>query len=363
MFTNYFGTYFDGESARAIPVEVTFKAEDIYIFSIEKAVSKSILLHEITEIRAIGSNRIIVSFQHTNKEAVDITFENIVPDFYNRYPVAAKKSFVSKVAGVSNRAMALLLVGFIALMLGIYFFVVPFVGEMSTHLIRKEHEIKLGQTLYEGIIKSYKIDSAQTALVNAIADQIDFQSKYPIKITVVIHDEKNAFALPGGHIVIFSELLQKIQDPYELAALLAHEVSHINLQHSLRSIFRNLASYVFISVLLSDVNGITTVLLENANKFTTLSYSRSLEEDADKAGLEILYKNQLDPSGMLRLFKILMADSHHSEKHLEFLSTHPATQKRIQYLEQLISQKSHQIKTNESLEKLWQKREAMRNNP
>lgn len=362
MFTNYLGKYFDGESAHAIPVEVTFNAEDIHLFSVEKAVSKSILLHEIIEIRSIGNDRIIISFQQLQREAIDITFDNIVRDFYVRYPATDKKSFVSKVTGVSNKAMAVLLAGLVVLMLAIYFFAVPFIGEMSTHLISKEHEIKLGQSLYEGIIKSYKIDSAQTDIVNAMAGHIDFQSKFPIQITVVSHDEKNAFALPGGHIVIFSKLLQQIQDPSELAALLAHESSHINLHHSLRSIFRNLASYIFISVLLSDVNGITTVLIENANKFTTLSYSRNLEEDADKAGLRILYHNQLDPNGMVRLFKILMADSDHSDKHLEFLSTHPATQKRIQYLEKKISAQSHRTVANEALEKLWQKLKDLRKN-
>lgn len=359
MFKTYAGKYFDGESANPIPIEITFNAEDLYIFSVEKNVSKYILLKDIIEIRTIGKDRLIISFQHEQKETIDITFEHIVRDFSARYPDIGKHSFLTKVTGISNKVVAIIFAGLVSIVLGIYFFVVPLIGEMSTNLISKQQEIELGQTLYDGIMESYTIDSARTDLINKMVAEIDFQTEYPIRVTVVHHDEKNAFALPGGQIVIFSDLLLKINDPSELAGLLAHEVSHINLHHSLRSIFRNLASYIFISVLLSDVNGVTTVLIDNANKFKTLSYSRSLEEDADKAGLKIMYHNQLDPNGMVRLFKILMADQHKIDKHLEFLSTHPATLKRIEYLERSISKEPYHIEENAQLDSLWHSMKKM----
>lgn len=347
------GNYFDGKSAKPVAVNVDFNASGLSVYTDDQQIAKSIDLAELSHVRSIGKDRLILNFNAECTEGVDITAPDIVMLFNRTYPETGHMNFLGKVKGISNKAIILLLTTLLALVLIIYFYVVPFAGEMATHLISRENEKALGERIYESVLQGYKIDTFKTNLVNQMTDQVDFQSDYDLRITVVDYDEKNAFALPGGHIVVFSELLQQMHDYPELMGLLSHEVSHVNHRHSLRSIFRSLSSYIFISVLFSDVNGISTVLIDNANKFKTLSYSRSLEEEADKEGLKILKHNQIDPNGMVRLFKILLHENKDPHSSLEFLSSHPRTQKRIRYIEDQIHSGAYNIKKSPVLDSLW----------
>ena len=68
----------------------------------------------------------------------------------------------------------------------------------------------------------------------------------------------------------------------QLVALLGHEVSHVNNRHSIKILTRNLAGYMMISLVFSDLNGIMSVLAENAQQLRSLSYSREFEEEADE---------------------------------------------------------------------------------
>jgi Zn-dependent protease with chaperone function len=347
------GNYFDGMSARPLPVKVYFQISSLKLESEDAGFSKTIPVDELSHVRSIGNDRLILNFNEECTEGVDITYQDIVQLFSQDYPAIGHKNFLGRVKGISNKAILVLLAAMLSLVAVIYFFVVPFAGEMATHIVSRQQEVSLGESIYESILKGYKTDTIKTTIVNKMADEIDFLSPYQLNITVVESEEKNAFALPGGHIVVFSALLNEMNDYPELIGLLAHEVSHVNHRHSLKSIFRNLSSYIFISVIFSDVNGISTVLIDNANKFKTLSYSRSLETEADQEGLKILQHNQVDPRGMLRLFNILLEDSKVPHSSLEFLSSHPLTENRIRYIEKQINQGVFITKEHPVLDTLW----------
>lgn len=353
MISTVTGNYFDGLSAKPVVVQITFDAHELSVFSAEENISKRVELSDLKHIRSIGKDRLIINFNEDSSEGIDISRQGIVDEFIRVYPEISNRNFLLKVKGISNRMILLLLAALLALVLSIYFFAVPFMGEMASHLVSKENEADLGETIYKNMIGTYRVDSTKTKLVNDIVKEVDFLTGYDIKITVVDFNEKNAFALPGGKIVVYSGILDEMGDKSELLGLLSHEVSHVNHQHSLKSMFRSLSSYIFISVIFSDVNGISTVLIENANKFKTLSYSRKLEEEADKEGLKILYHNHIDPYGMVRLFKILLKEGNPVNDKLEFLSSHPLTKKRIEYIEKQIGKSHYTVVENSRIDSLW----------
>jgi beta-barrel assembly-enhancing protease len=217
-----------------------------------------------------------------------------------------------------------------------YFWFVPWLGERAATGFSKEYEIKMGEQMYASIATSYSIDEKKTAAINAFYQQLHFKIDYPVKITVVHSKEINAFAIPGGHIVVYDAILKKIKTPEELAALLGHEGSHIALRHSLRTLFRSLARKMFLSLITGNESGIVNVVVDNADDLKGLQYSRSLETEADNSGLQLMSQNSIGLQGMVQLMETLNQEDG-SEELPAFISTHPVFNDRIENIKEKIS--------------------------
>lgn len=180
------------------------------------------------------------------------------------------------------------------------------------------------------MIKTYTVDQQKTKLAQQFLSELKFDSPYPVEVTVVKSEQVNAFALPGGHIVIYSAILEKMEHPSELAALLSHEFSHVQHRHATRSIFRRLGSKAFISLLFGRTGMLTSLVLNNADELKSLKYSRSLEKEADLEGLKLLKERNIDGRGFIQLMQHLQESD---GKNLpEIIASHPNTGKRIDYL-------------------------------
>jgi predicted Zn-dependent protease len=115
----------------------------------------------------------------------------------------------------------------------------------------------------------------------------------------------------------------------ELVALLGHEISHVQNQHSLKSICRAAASGIVLSAFIGDASGMSSSLFSQINQFKQLDYSRELETEADQKGLDFMISNKADPKGMLNLLFLLKKESHEEPGMMKYLSTHPDTDSRI----------------------------------
>lgn len=237
------------------------------------------------------------------------------------------------------KRISMVIATIVAFVVCTYLFFIPFLAVKLVENLPISYDEQLGEYVFEKLADNFEIDSVETLLVNEFAGKINFESPYNLKIHVVKDKTVNAFALPGGHIVIYEGILKQMQHKEELAALLAHEVSHVNHRHSIKAIAKALSSYMFLSILTSDVNGITTVLLSNADMFNSLTYSRSLEQEADAEGLKILYDNRIDQRGFVYLFETLKKES--AGVNIELLSTHPLTENRISNAEKVASKQKN----------------------
>lgn len=110
----------------------------------------------------------------------------------------------------------------------------------------------------------------------------------------------NAFAAPGGVIVVFSGLVRQAETPEELAGVLAHEVAHVELRHSLRAAVKGLGLRAALSLVFGEGAGGT--LAGAAADLTELKFSRDAEREADREGLRRLQAARIDPQSMLRFF-------------------------------------------------------------
>ncbi len=243
------------------------------------------------------------------------------PDFIHRF-TTEWKSDNHKFMEVRTRHilgwLGLILLIVAAVCLWFYFKGLPFLSEQMTNLVSKEHEQKLGEMLFQDIRSKEKLDSIGSVRLQDFGNKIGFND---IKFHLAESEVVNAYAIPG-HVVVYTGLLNKMQNPAPLAALLSHEVGHIRLRHSLRSLMRQFSGAIVLSLIFGDASAIW--LGEELQK---LSYSRKMESQADEYGLKYLHKHQFPVSGMDSLFSILSVES----KALEpppFLSTHPLSTER-----------------------------------
>jgi predicted Zn-dependent protease len=132
-------------------------------------------------------------------------------------------------------------------------------------------------------------------------------------------------AAPGGHVVVFTGLVHATESAEELAGVLAHEMQHVLLRHTLRAMVRGLGVRATLSVLLGgagELGNVTGALIE---QWGGLRFSRSQESDADLAGVTLLQAAGIDPHGMVTFFEHL---AQRGGEPPAFLSTHPASAAR-----------------------------------
>jgi predicted Zn-dependent protease len=138
----------------------------------------------------------------------------------------------------------------------------------------------------------------------------------------------NAFALPDGTVVITDELVKFADGDTELLlGVLAHEIGHVELKHSLRQLYRSVGAAGLIMLIGGDIgNGTEDILVQGGGPLA-LSYSRAQEADADRQSVRLMSKAGYDPEAIGRFFTLLEAKLH-DESGTSILATHPGTPER-----------------------------------
>jgi predicted Zn-dependent protease len=166
-------------------------------------------------------------------------------------------------------------------------------------------------------------------------------SKLYVHIILKLDRIINAFAAPGGYIVIHDGLLRKTETPEELAAVLAHEIQHVLQRHSTRAILRELSVGVLFAAISGDAGGLQYAL-ETVRTLGGLRFRRQDEAEADQKGLEMLQRARIDPDGMVAFFKTPKNESGDLPRFLNYVSTHPPTEDRIERLRQMADQNDYE---------------------
>jgi predicted Zn-dependent protease len=252
-----------------------------------------------------------------------------------------------------RQRLAVLVTFMIALVVGLYLLIVNLVPFIGSKIITTESEIEMGNNLKAMMIEEEKligaeIDSAGTLKLQAFANKLKLSKEYPIRLTLLKSKTVNAYALPGGQVVVYSGMLDKISRPETLVALLAHESTHVNERHTLRSLLRSAANGIILSIIFNDASGVSAAVVSNAETLNGLSYSRSLEEEADSKGMELMIENGVNADGMRELMKLLKEEGDVPEN-LSFLSTHPLTESRIKAANEFIRNNPSSIAEREDL--------------
>ena len=249
--------------------------------------------------------------------------------FAVRMRYTGRQGVYDRTLSLARSGPVLFVLGVLAFLVAAYIWVLPWAAERMALLLPRSVDAEIGEVAFNGMVSGMSIDEERSTRLQAFGDRLKLSPHYDLQYHVVKDDQVNAFALPGGHIVVFTGILDKLHEPGELAGLLAHEATHVEERHSTRMMVRNLAGYLFISLLIGDVNGVLAVLANNAQNIRNLDYGRGLESAADEEGQERMKENGVDPEGMVRLLNLLEEETHDMPEAVEFLSSHPLTKERI----------------------------------
>ena len=170
-------------------------------------------------------------------------------------------------------------------------------------------------------------DGELVDMISTVGGRLTQGSRYKYHWYVIKDDTINAFAMPGGYVVVHTGLLKSASSAEELAGVLAHEVQHVELRHSLQQIINQLGWTVIMSLAVGGAD--SSVWAGATQQLLQLSFGREQESQADVAGLAALRRANINPQGMLSFFEKL---SKQEGTTIELLSTHPASANRLETL-------------------------------
>jgi beta-barrel assembly-enhancing protease len=321
--------YYDGASARPVQVRVLLFDQELHVCEeSEQRLIQRFSFEGMTYNQAGEKHYVYLD----TKGLQYLQFTSIA------FPIERLRELIAQAnphwgQKLMKQKMPVLLVIALVVILGAYFLILNMVPFLGMRMIGVRQEITMGNKLKQVMLKETtalgaEIDISGTKNLQDFADKLNLSSTYPIRLTLVNRDLVNAYALPGGQIVVYRGILEKIKSPEALAALLAHESTHVNERHSLRSMLRNAASGIVVTIIFSDATGVSGALVSNANALNGLRYSRSLEAEADRKGMDLLITNKVNAKGMKELMEELEKEGD-IPGNLSFLSSHPLTKQRI----------------------------------
>lgn len=239
------------------------------------------------------------------------------------------------------KRLAKLSVGAIASVALIIFVLVPIMANQLAMMLPPKGEKALGDATFEQIRLALN-ESSQFGLplctipeglyaLDKMVDRLNAGADIPydISIHVLDHTIVNAFALPGGHIVLFKGLLKDAESPEEVAGILGHEMGHVAHRDPTRLALRSAGSVGVLGLLLGDFAGGAAVLFLT-EKLIQAQYSRDAEARSDLYAHRLLNNVGLPTAPMADFFVRLQGDGGDGQDKslMSHLASHPDNQGR-----------------------------------
>lgn len=342
--TNFKGTYYNGTSSKSNDVLFTINNDNL------KFIYNSNYINWDLNNCLIQDNTFEISIKFLDQT---INVKNNLEELKGSLKHLTDNSFYNKILKSKLYVHLTILVSIIGMLYLANQHIIPPLAEKAVPLIPKSFDNTIGESYFNDYSKLVKIDTLKTKTLNKFKEQLKLNNPEKINLYVVTSNQINAFCLPNGSIIIYTGILNIMDNENELIALLGHEIAHYNNRHSIKSLIKSTSSYMFLSILTNDMASITGVMADNINMLQNLSFSRKQENEADTEGLDFILKNNANPKGMYTLFNKLSDESNF--KISEILSTHPDAKKRAKKIENYLSNNKNNYSKNPTLHRLFVK--------
>ena len=340
------GSWFDGESAARRAVEVELGPGGVRVREPAPG-GRELALWGYRELRPVdvwagdGPLRIRAAGNVGGHARLVVESPDLVAALAARAPrLAAREPGFGRLA----LRWAGLLALSIAVLLAALWFGLPRFAAEAARIVPHQWEAEFGESLVEPVLRVFaRYDGTGEAAfctapagVEALAELTHrlapAESPYRFTVRVVDLEMINAFALPGGQILIAEGLLRFAESADEVAGVLAHEMGHVLERHSTAAIIEGLGLAFLFGVLLGDVG--TGAVAGAGEVLVSLSFRREAEAEADERGLALLERAGLSSRGLADFFERMERRAGDRPAIFRILSTHPPTERRRRLAEE-----------------------------
>jgi Zn-dependent protease with chaperone function len=336
------GFYYDGKSS--VRHQVIFELEGDHLRIRGEAVNLLLPLDSINMApRVAGVRR---SFRFSNGALGELA-DDAPPDFMSGVKGEDKlHRFIDR----WERSIPLATLALVLTLVVVVCFIrygMPAIASHVASMVPPESEIALGKEsltfLDKYIMKPTKLPEEKQRetkeLFAEIKGRLPQAAGYRMELRNAKNIGANAFALPGGTIVVTDAMVELAKSKDELAGVLAHEAAHQRSRHALRQVLQSTGTGLLIAALTGDITSITSLAATLPTLLIDAGYSREFEYEADDAAVDYMKKAGIKPKVYADILARLQAehDKRSGEKDgggrrwspMELLSTHPETSERI----------------------------------
>lgn len=215
---------------------------------------------------------------------------------------------------------------------------VDWVSVLRIQKIGAKTEEKLGDLFWDVFQKSDREEHAPEivrpidTIVTRICTANNFDRDF-IKLHVLQKDEINAFALPNGHLVVYTGLIDAAENPEEIAGVLGHEIGHIQHKHVMKKLVREMGLSALLSI--AGGRGGGEVAKNAARSLSSSAFDRTLEKEADISSVNYLQNADINPKPFSE-FLFRLSTGQNMPDYFSWISTHPDSEERAKYLDEYI---------------------------
>lgn len=331
----YAGTYYDGRSAGRRDVVVVLSSAGLAIVGDD---GTRIDAWRYADVRLVDEDHrgppIRLRSGNDDDARLSVADPRILIDLAARAPHLTRRRRSFRLFAIAGLGLA-----GTALVVGFLWVGLPRLAGFTAAVLPLSWEETLGERVFAeviGVLEFVGGSSPATcqqadgqAVVQQLVDRLAAgePSPYTFRVTVLDVPIANAFALPGGRIVVLRGLLDFAQGPDEVAGVLAHELAHILHRDGTQAIVRDVGMRGLFGLILGDSTAVTV-----GQTLLTLSFSREAEAAADLAAADLLRKSNITADGLPAFLQRLGAREGDAADALAYLSTHPSSASRIRAL-------------------------------
>lgn len=325
------GHYFDGLQPVAVPAKMDFSDREATLTA--GPVSKGYEIVDLKVSPRIGAADRFVTLPDGGQFAcADHAFLDSLPgESASEGPVA----WLEKRWGVALACVVMVL----GTLLASYFYGLPAAAKRIAAHIPMETEQALGRQVLtwldqNGWFKPTRLDSGAQKTIrdgfDRLRSELPLRNYYRLEFRLGAAFGPNAMALPGGTIVITDEMTKAAETPEEVLAVLAHEIGHVELRHTMRSVLQNSAVAAAVAAVTSDAASLSVAVAGLPVLVAQTRYSREFEGEADEYAFGLLKRKGYSPAAFASLMERLSKKYEKDTGRPTYISTHPVTAERVQ---------------------------------
>ena len=334
------GRYFPPNSARALPARLSGSAGELSLSLIGERKTIRPVLEHVSDRLANVPRKLTFADGGVFEPGPEADIDGFL---------ASHRSFFSRLARLEAnwKFVAVAALATLALLIGVYRYGIPLAAAGASAVTPASVLAMMDKGSLETVDRVFfsesKLDEQEKARISSLFAELaahSHQLNPPLRLLFREGGRvgANAFALPGGTIVVTDELVRLAQSDDEVAGVLAHEIGHVEGRHSLKQLYRVLGIGFMIGVIGGDSSQIVDDAVSQAAVLQTLAYSREFEADADRRSVELMLKVKRDPLAFVALLERVTKDLP-GAKGTNWLSTHPGTEDRRRRVGEIARQK------------------------